>query len=192
MLDVGAVPPALVALDALAKEAAVSVLARGTVQPGRYLILFGGDVEATKRAFKRGREACLEHLADCVLLAHADERIAPAALAPAPRWPAGIAGDTLGVLQTATSPTLLRSVDRALKGAAVDLVQLRVADGLGGRAIALLWGETADVEAALELSEAALAQGKAAGYHAAIVRNADPEVLGAFESGTGFHKVWRG
>ncbi len=186
MLDVGAIPPALVALDALAKEAYVDVLARGTVQPGRYLILFGGDVESTQRSHHKAREGCGGALVDEVLLPHADERIAPAILDRTPRWPTTQEGDTLGVLQTASSPTMLRCVDRALKGAWVDLVQLRIADGLGGHAIALLWGETHDVEAALERSDEALARGVSEGYHASIIRNADPEVVMAFESQTSF------
>ena len=186
----------MVALDALAKEAHVDVLARGTVQPGRYLILFGGGVEATQRSYGKAAAACAQLLVDEVLLPHADERIAPAILFGRPRWPTTQPGDTLGVLQAPSGPAMIRSVDAALKGAWVDLVQLRIGDGLGGQAIALLWGETHDVEAALELvAEANTAHAAQLGVrgagleqacHASIVRNADEEVVLAFESQTSF------
>ena len=101
-------------------------------------------------------------------------------------------GDALGVIQTGTPPTLLRAVDAALKGALVDLVELRVADGLGGKAVASLWGETPDVEAALALADRTISRGQMAGYSATIIRNADPEVAQALSSTTGFFKEWRG
>ena len=46
-----------------------------------------------------------QHLVDQVLLPWAEERIAPAILQGTRRWPAP--GDTLGVLQHASSPSLL-------------------------------------------------------------------------------------
>jgi microcompartment protein CcmL/EutN len=190
MLDVADVPAALAALDALAKEAEVSVLARGTIQSGRYLILFGGGVEAVQLSEAKAREAAGEDLHDRVLLPWADERIVPAVLDGQPRWPQP--GDTLGVVQNGSPPTLLRAVDAALKGALIELVQLRVGDGLGGKGVAMLWGETSDVEAALELAAEAAARGRADGFKTRIVRNADPEVAHALAGGTTFFQEWRG
>ena len=190
MLDVGDVPPALLALDALAKEAHVEVVARGTIQPGRYAILFAGEVEAVERAFYKAHSACRASLCDQVLLPHAEERLVPAIVDAAMQWPAP--GDTLGVIQLGFLPTLLRAVDVALKGALVELVQLRLGDGLGGRGIALLWGETHDVEAALELAEAAAFDGRSDALSTSIIRHADDAVVAAFSEGTGFFKGWRG
>jgi len=187
MLDIGDIPRGLLALDALVKEAGVDVLSAGTIQDGRYLILFGGQVEAVSFAFEKALQTAKGALRDAVLLPGVEERIAPAIVDNVIRWPAP--GDTLGVLQNGTSPSMLAAVDAALKGALVDLVQLRIGDGLGGRAIATLWGETHDVEAALELAE-----GVAAGptWSAQIIRNADDIVSGAIRGGTRFFREWRG
>jgi len=190
MLDVGDVPPALLALDALAKEAFVTLLGRGTIQPGRFAILFAGDVESVQRSFAKAEPLCRASLCDSVLLPFAEERLIPAIRDGAMRWPAP--GDTLGVIQLGFPPTLLRAVDAALKGAEVDLIQLRLGDGLGGRGIALVWGETHDVEAALELAEAAAFEGCTESLSTSIIRNADDEVIAAFSEGTNFFKEWRG
>ena len=190
MLDVGDIPPALLALDALAKEAFVEVIGRGTIQPGRFAILFAGEVEAVQRSFAKAEPLCRASLCDSVLLPYAEERIVPAVRDAAQRWPAP--GDTLGVIQLGFPPTLLRVVDVALKGALVELIQLRLGDGLGGRGIALLWGETPDVEAALELAEAAAFEGCSDSLSTSIIRNADAEVIAAFDQGTTFFKEWRG
>lgn len=190
MLDVADIPHGLAALDALAKEAEVRVVAAGTVQAGEYLLLFGGEVEPTERAFERACERAGATLRDRVLLPWAEERILPALRDGVRRWPCP--GDTLGVLQTMAPPTLLRAVDAALKGAEVDLVELRVGDGLGGRAVASLWGELYDVQAALELAERAVGLGLSQGYSAVAIPRADPEVGRALAPSSRFFKEWRG
>src|SRR5262249_26433858 len=127
---------------------------------------------------------------DRVLLPHAEPRILPALRDGTVRFP--LPGDALGVMQTGSSPTLLRAVDAALKGAAVDLVELRVAEGLGGRALATLWGSQHDVQAAIELATEAFARGRREGCSAAVIANADGEVGRALRGGTRFFKEFRG
>ena len=190
MLDIEDIPRGLFALDMLVKEARVDVLSAGTVQDGRYLILFGGEVEPVQRSFARAKEAAGRDVTDSMLLPHAEERVAPAIMDGKVRWPAP--GDTLGVMQNGTAPTLLRAVDAALKGALVDLVQLRIGDGLGGKAIATLWGETHDVEAALELAKETAMSGRADRWSTSIIRNADEGVSQRICAGTRFFGEWRG
>lgn len=190
MLAFDTVPAGLRALDALVKEAPVQVLARGTVQPGLYLVLIGGEVEPVERAFAKACQVSGEAVRDSVLLPYAEERIVPALLDHKLRWPAP--GDTLAVVQTAVPPTLLRAVDAALKGAQVDLIELRVAEGLGGQSLATLWGETHDVQAAIALADMAMARGVCDGSHTTIIPNADLETARAVQAGTGFFAEWRG
>lgn len=190
MLDVGSIPPGLRALDALVKEAPVTVLGAGTIQCGHYLILFGGEVEPVRFAHRRACETLGAMLHDEVLLPHAEARIVPAIADAAVRWPA--AGDTLGALQTGSPPTMVRAVDAALKGTEVELVQLRVGDGLGGKAIAMLWGSTHAVEAAVALAHDAFARGRTEGCTTDVIRNADVEVGQALTPWSGFFSGWRG
>lgn len=190
MLDVGDIPRGLLALDVLVKEARVEVLSAGTVQDGRYLLLFGGEVEPVQRSFARALESAGRCVADSMLLADAEERIVPALVDGEVRWPS--LGDALGVLQNDTAPTLLSALDAALKGALVDLVQLRVGDGLGGKAIATLWGQTHDVEAALELARETSRRGRGERWSSSIIRNAEPAVRERICAGTRFFGEWRG
>jgi microcompartment protein CcmL/EutN len=48
-------------------------------------------------------------------------------------------------------PAILAAVDAAVKSTPVVLSEVRLGDGLGGRALALLSGELFDVETALEI-----------------------------------------
>jgi microcompartment protein CcmL/EutN len=178
------------ALDALVKEASVKVISTGTIQPGHFLVLFGGEVEPVSLSHHKACLVGAQGLVDEVLLAHAEERILPAIVKSALRFPDF--GDTLGTMQVTSAPTLLRAVDAALKGAMVDLIELRIGDGLGGKAIATLWGEVCDVEAALSLAQAAMRQGRYDGAVTSIIPNADGEVARAVRSGTRFFGEWRG
>ena len=61
------------------------------------------------------------------------------------------APDALGVVETTTVPAAILAADAGIKGAEVRLVEVRLADGLGGKGIVLYSGAVADVEAAVEI-----------------------------------------
>jgi microcompartment protein CcmL/EutN len=200
LLEVGDLPAGFGALDAVAKAATVTVIAAGTLQHGHYLVALAGEVEAVGLSFGAGSRRAGGALVDAVLLPHAEPRILPALRDGAARFPGDGGehphtpgpGDALGVVQTASSPTLIRALDAALKGALVELVELRLGEGLAGRGLATLWGSQHDVEAALELAAEAFGRGRPAGCSTALVANADPEVGRALRSGTRFFKEHRG
>ena len=197
MIELSDLPIGYAALDALVKEAPVTVIGAGTVQQGHWLVAFAGEVHPVELSFARALECAGATLLDAVLLADAEPRILPALSVGMVRPPSAqrgeIAdGDALGVVQTSSSPTLLRSVDAALKGANVGLVELRTAEGLGGRALALLWGRQHDVEAAIELAAAAFARGRPEGCSTMVIPNADREVEHALRGGSRFFKEFRG
>jgi microcompartment protein CcmL/EutN len=190
MIVLDDIPAGLRSLDALVKQAPVELLATGTIQCGLYLVAFGGQVEAVERSHDAALAVASGSALDHVLLAHVDERIVPA-------WRTGNVqaldkGDTLGVIQVASPPTLMRAVDVALKGALVELIELRVGDGLGGKAIATLFGETHDVQAAIALANEAIARGRADSASTAVIPNIDAAVRQSLADGTRFFKEWRG
>ena len=190
LLEVSDLPAGFGALDAVAKEATVTVVAAGTLQHGHYLVILAGEVLAVELSFGAGARRAGKAVVDAVLLPHAEPRILPALRDGTVRFPAP--GDALGVVQTGASPTLIRAVDAALKGALVELVELRLAEGLAGRALATLWGSQHDVEAALDLATEAFGRGRPEGCSTALVANADPEVGRALRSGTRLFKEHRG
>lgn len=65
--------------------------------------------------------------------------------------------DALGIIETITVASAILAADAGVKGAEVSLLQLRLADGLGGKGLVYFHGLLADVETAVDLS-ARLAQ----------------------------------
>ena len=197
MIEISDLPAGFAALDALMKEAQVTLISAGTVQHGHWLVVFAGEVHPVELSFARALQSAGSTVLDAVLLADAEPRILPSLTLGTLRPPSLqrseiAAGDALGVTQTSSSPTLLRSIDAALKGANVELVELRAAEGLGGRALALLWGHQHDVEAAIELATGAFARGRPEGCSTVLIPNADPEIERSLRGGSRFFKEFRG
>ncbi len=138
--------------DAMVKRSPVKVARAGTVHPGKYLVLVQGEVAEVEEALSAGREAGAAAILDEIFLPDAHPQVL-AALAGRPR---GRCADAVGIVETATVPAILGAADRGVKGAAVELAELRLADDLGGKAYCLFQGEVADVEAAVELAVAGL------------------------------------
>jgi microcompartment protein CcmL/EutN len=64
--------------------------------------------------------------------------------------------DALGIVETSTVAAAIHAADAGIKGAEVSLVEVRLADGLGGKGIVLFSGLVADVQAAVQLGVGAL------------------------------------
>lgn len=154
LLELDSVALGVLAGDATVKRAPVSVLFAGTVHPGKYLVLVGGAVADVEEALAAGREVAFPALVDELFLPDAH----PAVVAALTGERHGDPGEALGVVETRTVAALLGAADRGVKGARVLLKEVRIADGLGGKAYCLFQGEVADVEAAVELAVASLAR----------------------------------
>ena len=135
--------------DAMAKRAAVATLHTGTVHPGRYLVLAGGPVGEVEEAQTAGLDAAGEGLLDRLFL----PAVHPDLVAALTGTRRPMQGDALGIVETATVATVLAAADAALKAAEVTLMEVRLADGLGGKGYALFSGELTDLEAALQAAD---------------------------------------
>ena len=139
--------------DAMAKRAPVDVLHAGTVHPGRYLVLVGGAVADVEEALAAGCEVGEGSILDVVFLPAIDPQVVEALRGA--RQPGE--SEALGVIETTTVASVIDAADAGVKGALVRLIELRVADDLGGKAYVLFDGRVADVEAAVDLGLARIA-----------------------------------
>ncbi len=150
LLEYDSIAVGVLAVDRMAKRSPIALLRCGSVHPGRWLALVGGTVAATEEAHAEGLRA--GGVCDEVCLADPHPALLPALLGER----AAPEGEALGVVETSSSPALLRALDAALKAVPVRLCELRLADDMGGRAVAFLDGLLPDVEAALDEARALL------------------------------------
>jgi microcompartment protein CcmL/EutN len=153
LLELDSIAAGIEAGDAMAKRAPIDVIRAGTVHPGKYLILIGGAVGDVEEALAAGREVGAFSVLDVVLLPNVHPELV-AAIRGTRRLPAG---EALGIIETATVAAIVEAADAGLKGARVHLLDLRLADELGGKGYLLFDGALADVEAAVEIGAGRIA-----------------------------------
>jgi microcompartment protein CcmL/EutN len=133
--------------DAVLKEARVEMLFASPVQPGKYIMLFTGSVQDVRASAARGAQLAGSDLVDQLVIAQVHEQVVPMLR----RKGGTITGnlDAIGVVETTTVASSILSADLALKTATVDLVDFRIANGLGGKSFYTLTGEVSDVRSAV-------------------------------------------
>lgn len=170
LLEFDSIAVGIEAGDAMAKRAPLDVLRAGTVHPGRYLVLVGGEVADVEEAIDAGREVGAGAILDAVFLPHVHPDVVSAVSG---RRLDGT-GEALGVIETATVASIIEAADAGLKGAEVRLLELRLADGLGGKGYLLFDGLVADVEAAVEIGCGRIATAR--GLRHRVIAQLHPEM----------------
>ena len=155
LIDFSSIAVGIEAADAMVKRAQLDVIRTGTVQPGRYLVLVGGTVAEVQESLAAGRSVGGDSVLDHVFLPHVHPEVATAIGGTRAEAP----GDAVGVIETSTVAAAIRAADAGIKGAEVRLLEIRMADGLGGKGIVLYSGLVSDVEAAVEIGTGAVRPG---------------------------------
>lgn len=148
LLESAGIAEGYAAADRVLKAAQVELLLCRPVSPGKQLVIFAGSPAAVVASLRAGIEGLPGPPLDTLLLPQVEPRLvrALAGESAAPR------GEAAGILECATVATLLVAADAALKVAAIELLVLRAAVGLGGKSFFCCSGEVAQVEAALAVA----------------------------------------
>ncbi|MDP3236479.1 MAG: BMC domain-containing protein [Myxococcales bacterium] len=142
-----------VVADAILKQARVRIAIAEAVSPGKYLLVFSGEVGELEESFKAGLEAGGSRVLDSLLLPHIAEGVIRAldgvfaTVGP---------DDAVGLVELHTVAATLKAADAALKKANVRLTALQLARGIGGKGWFSVAGVQHDVEAALDGAAAAV------------------------------------
>ena len=149
LLEFGTVASGILASDLMVKRSPIALLRSGTVHPGRFLTLVGGSVASTEEAYQVGVKLgeIEQTLTGSVFLGDVHPMLHDAVLGAR----LAITGEALAVVETRSSPALLAAVDAAVKSTPVMLTEVRLADDLGGHAIALMSGDLTDADTALAI-----------------------------------------
>ena len=132
--------------DTMLKAASVDLLLQRTVCSGKFMVLVGGDVAATQASVDAGLEAGGPAVIDSCVIANVDGTLFPAISGNVSVQGMG----ALGVLEAFSVAALIEGADAAVKAADVQLLELRLAMALGGKAFVRMTGSVASVEAAVE------------------------------------------
>lgn len=134
------------AADAMLKVSHVALLMAKTVCPGKYICLVKGSVAAVQSCVDRGIEIGQEAAIDHLFIPRVHESIFPAISATSKIMEPG----ALGVIETFSIASAVEAADFAAKAAKVQLIEVRLAVGLGGKSFVTLTGEISAVRSAVE------------------------------------------
>ena len=148
LLEFNSIASGIAAGDAMVKRAPVAKIQAGTVQPGHYLVMVAGDVASVEEAVSAGKEIGQPSLRDALFLPNVHPTVVMALSGKQQRGHE----DALGIVETHTVASAILAADAGVKGAEVSLLQLRLADGLGGKGVLFFNGLVADVETAVSIA----------------------------------------
>ena len=172
MIEFSSVAAGFTALDIITKTAEVDILAAQAICPGKYMILFSGGIGAVNASLEAARRVSTQ--IDEFMLGSPHPDIFPAlgSEIPLPEKTA------LGLVETYSGASAIKSADTAAKTAWVQLAEIRIAHGMCGKSTVLITGELAAVAAALDAAK------KEAAYmgqllDTALIPNPDGKMLAA-------------
>ena len=153
MVEFNSIAAGIDAADQMVKTAQVDPLFFKTICPGKFVAAVTGDVAAVSAAGNAGRETHADALVDWFIIPNIHRDVIGAL--------AGATGITergaLGIIETFSAASIVVASDAAVKAADVQLLDVRVALGLGGKGYALMTGVAA-VNAAVEAGSTAAAE----------------------------------
>ncbi len=145
-LELNSIAKGVEVADIVLKAAAVDLIFARAGCPGKYYLLFTGEVAAVQASIDAGREVGGDHVVDdCVI-----PRVHPQVVRAINMTTMPEAMRAIGVMEFFSVTASVYSADAAVKAADVDLVDVRLGTGIGGKSFVVLTGEVAAVQAAVQ------------------------------------------
>lgn len=147
--------------DAMVKASAVKIIEAIPLCPGKYVILISGSVAEVENSVSVAAERAGSMLVDKLIIPNIDDRVFRAI-----NCTTDISIiDAIGIVETYSVASGVLAADTAVKAAQVELLEVRLSRGMGGKAFIVLTGNVSDVSAAVNAGcEVVKTDGMLAGY----------------------------
>ncbi|GAA0076366.1 BMC domain-containing protein [Clostridium sp. CTA-5] len=154
LLEFKSIAKGIQAADEMVKSANVELTLSTPMCPGKYIVIIAGDVGDVTNAVNVGREVGHNYLISDYIIASVHEKVFPAITATSDLNQIS----SIGIIETISAVASVIAGDTALKAANVELLEIRIARGLGGKGYTILTGEVSAVKAAVEAAETKLVE----------------------------------
>jgi len=172
MIELNSIARGIEAGDAIVKTADVKLIGAYASCPGKYVVMIRGEVAAVKSAIEVGAKTAGKSLVNDIILANIHPQVFTALSCSTELVSKG----AVGVIETYSLATCVKISDAAVKAADVELLEIRLGRGLGGKSFTILTGDVSSVKAAVE---AAIVANKDDGFlaHTAVIPRISKEML---------------
>ncbi|MDH3426041.1 MAG: BMC domain-containing protein [Acidimicrobiia bacterium] len=184
LLEFSSIARGIEAGDAMVKKASLDAVFSGVIQPGKYLVLIGGEVANVEESAAAGEAVGGSSITDRMLLSDVHPDVVNSLGGARPV----AAGRSVGILETTTVAAIVEAADAGVKTAAVELLELHF-EGLGGKGYLIFGGDVAEVEAAVDAAAAKAGHRLEASV---VIPQAHPEMLENLQAHSRFESRVRG
>ncbi|MBQ8291269.1 MAG: BMC domain-containing protein [Clostridia bacterium] len=146
VIELKSIPKGVEATDAALKSAGVEVVSAHPACPGKYEIILTGSISNVTAAVNHVQSRFDGYIIDCSIMGRIDEQVIAALFGTQTTAKKG----SLGLIETFSAATTIKAADIAVKTSRVEIFDLRVSRGMGGKGVIMLTGEVGDVTAAVE------------------------------------------
>ncbi len=146
VIELKSIPKGVEATDAALKSAGVEMVSAHPACPGKYEIILTGSISNVQAAVDHVRSKFENYVIDSSVMGRIDEQVITALFGTQTTAKKG----SLGLVETFSAATAIKAADVAVKTAKVEIFDLRVSRGMGGKGVFMLTGEVGDVTAAVE------------------------------------------
>lgn len=172
ILEVSSIASGFTVADQMLKGGEVDLVLSRTMCSGKFIVLVTGDTAAVTESVMNGEKKAGATMIDSFIIPN----IHPQVLRAIRSLQEVKLKEALGVLESFSISSLIEGADAAVKRAPIDLLEIRLAMALGGKAFATMTGTVADVTDAIEAGAAVIGE-KGLLVNKVIIPNPRPEIL---------------
>ena len=145
-VELNSIAAGIVTGDQMLKTASVQLLMAQPTCPGKYVVIIAGDSASVTTSVRAGVETGADKVVDSMIISSIDPQVISAIM----RTTEIDQREAVGIIETFSLCASIQAADCAVKTAAVDLIEVRLGRGLGGKSYVLLTGSVADVTSATD------------------------------------------
>ncbi len=153
LIESSSIAIGILAGNEMLKKAPITVIKSGTVHNGKYLNLIGGSVASVEESFTTGLAIGADDIIDSMILPNVHQQLHDVILGLRRQCQQ----ESLGIIEASTVSTMIKATDAGVKGADVNIVEIRLADDIGGKSFTIFNGTIEEIQAAISISKNSIA-----------------------------------
>ena len=146
VIELKSIAKGVEAADAALKSAGIEMVTARPACPGKYEKILTGSISNVEAAVEHVKTKFSNYTIDASVMGRIDPQVITALFGTGEGKRCG----SLGVIETFSAATSIKAADLAVKCASVEIFDLRISRGMGGKGIVFLTGDVGDVTAAVE------------------------------------------
>ena len=145
MLELNSIAKGILATDHIGKTANVKILRAHSVCPGKYIVIFSGEVGAVEESRNAGVEIGGHSVINSFVIANIHDSVIEAISGTVGDFPKG----AIGVIEYYSISSAVEGADDAAKASNISLVNVRLGFAIGGKSYITFTGDVSAVEEAV-------------------------------------------